>query len=200
MNLFENEFNSINLLPIDGEVYYIENFLNEKEQQFFFQALLKNIEWKADEVKIFGKHIITKRKMAWYANEEIEYTYSGISRKANLWNNELLALKSRIEKDFPDHFNACLLNLYHAGNEGMGWHSDNEKTIVENSAIASISLGAARKFSFKHKISDQTISLNLASGSLLLMKGETQKYWLHSLPKTTKVLEARINLTFRRMV
>lgn len=200
MNLFENEFNSINLLPFDGEVFYIENFLNEKEQQFFFQALLKNIEWKADEVKIFGKHIITKRKMAWYANEEIQYTYSGISRKAILWNNELLALKNRIEKDFPDHFNACLLNLYHAGNEGMGWHSDNEKTIVENSAIASISLGAARKFSFKHKISNQTISLNLASGSLLLMKGETQKYWLHSLPKSTKVLESRINLTFRRMV
>lgn len=200
MNLFENEFNSINLLPFDGEVFYIENFLNEKEQQFFFQALLKNIEWKADEVKIFGKHIITKRKMAWYANEEIQYTYSGISRKAILWNNELLALKNRIEKDFPDHFNACLLNLYHAGNEGMGWHSDNEKTIVENSAIASISLGAARKFSFKHKIFNQTISLNLASGSLLLMKGETQKYWLHSLPKSTKVLESRINLTFRRMV
>lgn len=200
MKLFENEFNSINLLPFDGEVFYIENFLNEKEQQFFFQALLKNIEWKADEVKIFGKHIITKRKMAWYANEEIQYTYSGISRKAILWNNELLALKNRIEKDFPDHFNACLLNLYHAGNEGMGWHSDNEKTIVENSAIASISLGAARKFSFKHKISNQTISLNLASGSLLLMKGETQKYWLHSLPKSTKVLESRINLTFRRMV
>ena len=200
MNVFENEFNSINLLPFDGEVFYIENFLNEKEQQFFFQALLKNIEWKADEVKIFGKHIITKRKMAWYANEEIQYTYSGISRKAILWNNELLALKNRIEKDFPDHFNACLLNLYHAGNEGMGWHSDNEKTIVENSAIASISLGAARKFSFKHKISNQTISLNLASGSLLLMKGETQKYWLHSLPKSTKVLESRINLTFRRMV
>ena len=200
MKLFENEFNSINLLPFDGEVFYFENFLNEKEQQFFFQALLKNIEWKADEVKIFGKHIITKRKMAWYANEEIQYTYSGISRKAILWNNELLALKNRIEKDFPDHFNACLLNLYHAGNEGMGWHSDNEKTIVENSAIASISLGAARKFSFKHKISNQTISLNLASGSLLLMKGETQKYWLHSLPKSTKVLESRINLTFRRMV
>ena len=200
MNLFEKDFNSINILPFDGEVVYIENFLNEKEQQFFFQALLKNIEWKADEVKIFGKHIITKRKMAWYANEEIQYTYSGISRKAILWNNELLALKNRIEKDFPDHFNACLLNLYHAGNEGMGWHSDNEKTIVENSAIASISLGAARKFSFKHKIFNQTISLNLASGSLLLMKGETQKYWLHSLPKSTKVLESRINLTFRRMV
>jgi alkylated DNA repair dioxygenase AlkB len=104
-----------------------------------------------------------------------------------------------IEKYTNQKYNACLLNYYHDGMEGMGWHADNEKEIVPNSSIASLSLGANRKFSFKHKISKETISIVLENGSLLEMKGALQKHWLHALPKTTKVVTPRINLTFRQM-
>lgn len=201
MDLFNQlENNQTTILPFDGEVFYFPNFLNREEDKFYFNQLKDTIEWKFDEVKIFGKHLITKRKMAWYGEKEIEYTYSGISRKAFLFNSELLNLKNKIENKFPAVYNSCLLNLYHNGEESMGWHSDNEKTILENSAIASLSLGAERKFSFKHKITKQLISIHLTSGSLLIMAGTTQKNWLHSLPKSKKVNSERINLTFRNMI
>jgi alkylated DNA repair dioxygenase AlkB len=190
----------INLLPYDGVVNYIPNVYSSLESDSFFTSLLNTIQWKNDEVFIFGKHHITKRKTAWYAEDGINYTYSNSTKIALNFTKELLDLKLIAEKIAQTSFNACLLNLYHNGNEGMGWHSDNEKSIVPNSTIASFSFGAERKFSLKHRLNKQSISIQLQSGSLLLMKENTQTHWLHSLPKSKKITEARINLTFRKML
>jgi alkylated DNA repair dioxygenase AlkB len=161
----------------------------------YFNSVLQNVAWKNDEVVIFGKHITTKRQVAWYG--EGDYTYSNTTKKALDWTLELLELKEIVEGLAGTKFNSCLLNLYHDGNEGIAWHSDDEKELGD--VIASISLGAARRFLFKHKQTKEAVELMLESGSVLVMKGETQKNWLHSLPKSTRVTEPRINLTFRRI-
>ena len=201
MDLFNFESDKErNLLPQDGVVNYFGTIFSEEEANSYFEILLNTIQWKNDEVLIFGKKIITKRKVAWYGNSEFEYTYSKITRKAHLWTPELLKLKQQVEAKSGETFNSCLLNLYHSGDEGMGWHSDAEKDLKKNAAIASVSFGAERKFAFKHKESKETVSLNLENGSLLIMKGATQTHWLHRLPPTKKVHDARINLTFRSIV
>ncbi|HER40872.1 MAG TPA: alpha-ketoglutarate-dependent dioxygenase AlkB, partial [Salinimicrobium catena] len=161
--------------------------------------LLEQVEWKHDEVMIFGKRITTARKTAWYGDEEFEYTYSKMTKKAEVWIPVLLPLRERVEEVTGLQFNSCLLNLYHSGEEGMSWHTDAEAELGKQPAIASVSLGVQRRFVFKHKTSAGKIELQLEPGSLLLMAGETQQYWLHSLPKSKKIKEARINLTFRNI-
>lgn len=199
MNLFDNE-KIKNLLPKDGVVSYLGKVFTEKQADEYFQLLFDTIEWKNDEAVIFGKHFITKRKVAWYADSNYSYTYSNITKHALDFTPELLALKQVAEQLSLSKFNSCLLNLYHNGDEGMAWHSDGEKALQQNSTIASLSFGAERKFSFKHKKTGETVSLLLESGSLLLMKGSTQTNWLHRLPPTQKVREPRVSLTFRTMV
>ena len=189
-----------NLLPTGGTVNYFGKIFSDEEASRYYEILLNTIDWKNDEAIIFGKRIVTKRRVAWYGSQEFEYTYSKITKKANLWTTELLLLKKLIEKKTGETFNSCLLNLYHSGEEGMAWHSDDEKDLKKNGAIASVSFGAERKFAFKHKQTKETIALNLAHGSLLIMKGATQTNWLHRLPPTKKVDEARINLTFRTII
>lgn len=188
-----------NLLPYDGEVYYFGRTISDDENYSFFQQLLANIAWKHEEATVWGKRITTKRMVAWYGNQPFAYTYSGVTKQALSFTDELLHIQKIVQKQTGETFNSCLLNLYHNGEEGMGWHSDNEATLQKDAAIASVSLGAERKFLFRHKQTKETISVWLENGSLLLMKGATQTYWLHSLPKTKKVKEARINLTFRSM-
>ncbi len=199
MDLFTSE-RITNLLPEDGIVYYYGKVLNQDEANRYFHSLLDTILWKNDEAVIFGKHIITKRKVAWYGESEFLYTYSNVTKQASLWTKELIELKHIVENITGTTYNSCLLNLYHNGNEGMAWHSDDEKSLGRNTSIASLSFGAERKFSFKHKRTGRTISLLLENGSLLLMKGETQTNWLHRLPPTTKISKPRINLTFRTIV
>lgn len=189
----------MNLLPYEGTAHYQPHFLAADEASHYFQGLLGEIEWKNDELIMFGRRIVTSRKTAWYGDQPFAYTYSHTTKAALSWSPFLAEIKQRVVSASGEAFNACLLNLYHHGQEGMGWHSDDEPTIVPHSAIASISLGASRKFSFRHKRTKETISLLLESGSLLLMKGETQQSWHHSLPKTARVHEPRINLTFRTM-
>lgn len=188
-----------NLLPHEGHTYYFGKIFPEAEAADHFQNLMEKVHWQHDEVMIFGKKIVTGRKTAWYGEEEFEYTYSKMTKKARLWIPELLPLKKKVEEVTHLEFNSCLLNLYHSGEEGMSWHSDAEAELGKEPAIASVSLGAQRKFVLKHKASAEKIELQLEPGSLLLMAGETQKYWLHSLPKTKKVKEPRINLTFRNI-
>lgn len=188
----------LNLLPCDGVVNYHGPVMSADDAANHLEALGSRVPWTHDEVVIFGKRIVTSRKVAWFG--EVPYSYSGTTKQALPWNEELLALRSLIEERCGTTFNSCLLNLYHDGNEGMGWHSDDEKSIEPHSCIASVSFGAERRFSFKHKRSGDTVSVQLETGSLLLMKGETQTHWLHSLPKSKRVKEPRINLTFRRMV
>ena len=189
-----------NLLPKDGEVQYYGRVIPTEKANQYIDVLLNGIEWKNDEVVIYGKRIVTKRKVAWYGDKAFEYKYSNISRTALPWTRELFELKTIVETISNESYNSCLLNLYHDGYEGMGWHSDDEKDMKKDGAIASLSLGADRKFAFKHKQDKQSVYMLLEHGSLLLMKGEVQSHWLHSLPKTSKVLKPRINLTFRTIV
>jgi alkylated DNA repair dioxygenase AlkB len=186
-----------NLLPFDGVTNYHGIILDQEQCAFFYQKLMDTIQFKNDEAIIFGKKIITKRKVAWYGSSEFSYTYSKITKTATIFTKELLALKAIVEKESGETYNSCLLNLYHSGEEGMGYHSDGEKMLKKNGAIASLSLGAARKFSFKHRKTKQRIDLILENGSLLVMKEATQTNWLHRLPPTKKVNVPRINLTFR---
>jgi len=198
MDLFNYEIDgSKNLLPKDGIVNYYGKLLTNQESNRYFDCLINTIEWKNDQAIIYGKLIITKRKVAWYGDTDFEYTYSNTTKRALPWTTELLKLKALVEEKTGEKFNSCLLNLYHNGNEGMAWHSDAEKDLKKNGAIGSLSLGAERKFAFKHKETKETISLILEHGSLLVMKDTTQSHWLHRLPPTKRIDKPRINLTFR---
>ncbi len=196
MDLFSSD-NITNILPFDGVTNYHGVILDKEKADFYYQQLLEHINWKNDEAIIFGKKIITKRKVAWYGESEYSYTYSKVTKTANIFTKELLELKEIIEKESGETYNSCLLNMYHSGDEGMAYHSDGEKMLKKNGAIASLSLGAERKFSFKHKESKQRIDVILERGSLLVMKKDTQSNWQHRLPPTKKVNSPRINLTFR---
>lgn len=201
MDLFRTEYNEPeNLLPSDGIVKYYGALMSWEEADAYYNLLLNTIDWKNDEAMIGGKYYITKRKVAWHADQPFTYTYSGTTKSALPWIDELLELKTLVEKRTGELFNACLANLYHDGSEGMAWHSDGEKDLKKNGAIGSVSLGAERKFSFKHKTTKETVSLILEHGSLLVMQGTTQTYWQHRLPPTKKVSTPRINLTFRSIV
>lgn len=201
MELFENMIDPTqNRLPFDGIVQYHGPILSTEEAANYFKILLNTIAWQHDEAIIFGKRIVTKRKVAWYANEPYAYTYSNTTKQALPWTNELLELKDSVEQHSKETFNSCLLNLYHSGEEGMAWHSDAEKDLKLNGAIASVSLGAQRKFALKHKHISQKVEVMLENGSLLIMKGATQSFWLHSIPKSKKIKTPRINLTFRTIV
>lgn len=189
-----------NLLPRDGIVKYYGKLIAPQQSDYYYKSLLNNIAWKNDVAIIFGKRIETKRKVAWYGEKPFEYTYSKTTKMALPWTADLLALKKIVEQKTGETFNSCLLNLYHNGTEGMAWHSDAEKDLKKNGAIASLSFGAERKFAFKHKESKERISLVLENGSLLVMKGTTQTHWLHRLPPTKSTLKPRVNLTFRTIV
>jgi len=186
-----------NRLNKDGCVLYYGQILSQQKATEYFGRLLNNIQWKNDEAVIYGKKIITKRKVAWYGEKPFSYTYSNVSKQALPWTGDLLELKKLVEQKTNETFNSCLLNLYHNGTEGMAWHSDAEKDLKKHAAIASLSFGAERKFSFKHKKTKQTESLILQHGSLLVMTGSTQSHWQHRLPPTKSTNLPRINLTFR---
>ena len=198
MQLFDIEADpQHNYLPYDGTVQYYGKVLTTEFADAYFAKLMHNIVWENDQALIFGKLLTTKRKTAWYGDQVFEYTYSNIHKYALPWTVELLELKQRIEALSGETFNSCLLNLYHGGEEGMAWHSDAETDLKKNGAIASLSLGAERKFAFKHKQTKEKVELYLEHGSLLVMKDQTQSYWLHRLPPSKKIHAARINLTFR---
>lgn len=188
-----------NILPFDGQADYYGTVMAAADARVYMDHLMVNIEWRNDEAVIFGRHIVTKRKVAWYGDNPYGYKYSGIVREALPWTADLLALKALTEQLTGVCYNSCLLNLYHDGEEGMAWHSDDEKELAPGGAIASLSFGAERRFLFRHKGTKETVELSLAAGSLLVMRGATQDRWLHSLPKMKRVTRPRVNLTFRMM-
>lgn len=200
MDLFSETDSPLNILPYDGEVLYYGHLLTEAQAMHYYNVLLDEIHWQHDEAVIYGKRIVTKRKVAWYGDERYDYTYSRTTKTALPWTTALIELKEMVEKTCNCKFNSCLLNLYHDGDEGMAWHSDDEKALGKNTVIGSLSLGAVRKFSFKHKQTGEKKEIILDNGSLLSMQGTTQTHWLHRLPKSTKIKHPRINLTFRTIV
>jgi len=189
-----------NIINQDGEALYYPQAISAEQLSHYYDELFNKISWEQDRVMMFGKEIITKRKVAFYSDPLISYTYSGKLKIGLPWSQELLVIKELLESLTKSKYNACLLNLYHNGDESMGWHSDDEKEIITESSIASLSLGAERKFSFKHKATKERISVLLENGSLLEMKGSIQKNWWHALPKSKKIIAPRINLTFRQMI
>ncbi len=198
MSLFEEISDyPLNILPHDGTVHYYGKVFSKEKSDFYYDYLLNQIPWENDEAIIFGKLILTKRKVAWFGEKAFEYTYSKRTKYAKFWTPELLELKKKCEEVSGEIYNSCLLNLYHDGSEGMAYHSDAETDLKKHGAIASLTFGAERKFLFKHKTTKEKVEIFLESGSLLIMKGTTQDHWLHRLPPTTKVHTPRINLTFR---
>ena len=160
MDLFENSIDKTkNWLPKDGKVNYYGKLFNRQQANNYLEKLLITIEWRNDVANIFGKKIITKRKVAWYGEKPFEYTYSNTTKYALNWTKELLELKIVIEKETGETFNSCLLNLYHNGEEGMTWHSDGETDLKKNGAIGSLTFGAERKFAFKHKQTNEKVEL-----------------------------------------
>lgn len=195
-----SEDHSLTLISTDGFCRYYGPVLSPPRASFYFEHFLAHTPWKNDEVIVFGKLYVTARKTAWYGDSGASYIYAGIKHTPLKWTHNLLELKTMVENLTNTTFNSCLLNLYHDGSEGMGWHRDNEKEIVTNSTIASLSFGAERTFKLKHIVSKQTKELILQNGSLLTMEGSLQQNWLHSLPKSLKIKQARINLTFRQII
>jgi len=182
------------------EVFFDPTFLSELRSDALKKELLKSIAWQQNEIRLFGKWITEPRLSAWYGDEGITYAYSGLALRPLPWTNELLQLKNEIENVSNAKFNSVLLNQYRHGQDSMGWHSDDEKELGKNPEIASLSLGVMREFQFRKK-ADHTIKhkLLLPHGSLLIMKGATQHFWQHQLPKRKRVNEVRINLTFRQV-
>lgn len=183
----------------DAEVDYSPHFFSPEESHRYLRALLENISWKQESVKLFGKEQLLPRLTAWYGDKG--YTYTGLYNVPQPWVPVLSELKERVERASSQTYNSVLLNLYRTGQDSMGWHSDNEASLGEEPSIASLSFGGERRFSFKHRTlkDSKPISIALSNGSLLLMQGPTQHHWLHSLPKTSKPVAQRINLTFRNI-
>ena len=184
------------MLPRDGSVSLIP-LMAEAEADNWFKLLSNIIPWRHDEVIMFGKRIVTKRMMAWYGDAGKDYRYSGIKRQALPWSKELTELRGKVQEAAGRTFNSCLFNLYHDGTESMGWHRDNEPELDSECPIASLSLGAERKFKFRHRSTGERLDFLLGNGSLLVMHPPVQEYWDHQLPPMLKVIAPRINLTFR---
>lgn len=188
-----------NLLPREGEAYYHGPVMSPADAGRHFETLRDGIAWRHDEVVMFGRRLVTARMVAWHGDAGLDYTYTGATKTALPWTPELLELKDLCERLSGARYNACLLNLYRDGGEGMGWHSDDEKALARHAAIASLSFGAERRFSFRHNATRDTVSLTLEHGSLLIMQGGTQTHWKHRLPPAKKITAPRVNLTFRLM-
>ncbi|MCH7524883.1 MAG: alpha-ketoglutarate-dependent dioxygenase AlkB [Bacteroidetes bacterium] len=182
----------------DAEIIYYPNFFSENESWHYFNILLQETLWQQDNITLFGKTYKQPRLTSLYADNNKSYTYSNITMQPHKLSNTLKEIKTKVESITNETFTTCLLNLYRNGNDSNGWHADNEKELGKNPVIASISFGADRKFYLKHKTrEDLKHKIILQHGSLLLMKGTTQHFWLHQIPKTRKQIGKRINLTFR---
>jgi len=191
-----------NLLPYDGIVNDLGLVLDSPKQ--LYEELYNDLPWQADVVSLFGKTHVTTRQIVWMGEPDISYYYSGHSRQAIAWSAAVFHVKQCVEQQLADigitaNFNSCLLNYYPTGSDGMGYHADNEKELGPNPIIAALSLGATRKFVFKHKKTQDKVALHLESGQLIVMSGATQRYWKHTVTKTKTVAAGRISLTFRQM-
>lgn len=185
-----------NLLPQDGELYYFPELFNRDESHLYLTTLTHEVAWGQYPIKIFGKDVMQPRLISWYG--ERTYTYSGLTMYPRPWSESLLRIKQKVEETTGDRFNSVLLNLYRTEKDSMGWHRDNERELGHSPTIASVSFGAVRTFCLKHcQEKDLKLNIDLAEGSLLVMKGESQHHWLHSLPKRTVHHGPRLNLTFR---
>ena len=191
-----------NLLPYDGQVNDLGVVIHEANA--LYDNLLNELPWQSDIVTLFGKTHVTTRQIVWMGGNDVSYHYSGQTRRAIPWSKQMLHIKRHIEQQLLSiginvDFNSCLLNYYPSGAGGMGYHADDEKQLGTQPIIASLSLGATRKFVFKHKKTQDKVELYLESGQLIVMHGDTQEFWKHTITKTKTVASGRISLTFRKI-
>ena len=186
-----------NLLPRDGEVVCFERALSTADADRLLESLTSSVAWRQEEARIMGRRLPIPRLTAWHG--EAGYVYSGIAMKPAPWTPTLLELKRCAERHAGQAFNSVLLNLYRNGRDSVSWHADNEPGLGRNPVIASLSLGATRRFQLKDRRSGERVALDLHHGSCLIMAGTTQHHWLHQVPKTARPIGPRINLTFRTM-
>ena len=195
-SLFSNE--RINFALPQAEIFYLPRFLDASASAVLFQHLMVETPWQHDSITVFGKTHPQPRLTAFYAADDLSYSYSNLTLKTFPWTEKLLNLKNKIEKIADAEFNCVLLNLYRDGKDSNGWHADNEKELGINPVIASLTLGSERYFHLKHiHDADQKCKIKLENGSLLVMKGSTQHFYKHQIPKTAQEIGPRINLTFR---
>ncbi|MEC5167020.1 alkylated DNA repair dioxygenase AlkB [Flavobacterium sp. PL11] len=182
----------------DAEIIYFPTFYDQSIADSIYTELQKDILWQQDDIKVYGKIYPQPRLTALYGDEGLTYSYSNIKMVPHPWNLLLQKIKTAVELVAETNFSTVLLNNYRDGKDSNGWHADNEKELGLNPIIASVSFGAERVFQLKHNSDkSQKTTITLQHGSLLLMKGTTQHFWKHQIPKTTKPIGARINLTFR---
>lgn len=198
-DLFESKY-PVERLSGEGSLMDYGPVFSRKEAAGIFERLLAEIPWENDRAFLYGRHIVTKRKVAWFGDGDFNYTYSNANRQALPWTPFLSELKAKVKAVCGFDYNSVLLNLYHDGSEGMGWHSDDEKGLGANPNIASLSFGAVRRFDMRHKVTGETLRLDLEPGGLIVMSGRSQECWKHQVPKQLRVTGARVNLTFRTFV
>ena len=202
LSLIKNEPKQYFVERPNLKINVFENFFDENDSNNYLKTITAFANWRKEVVTVWGKKREMKRRIAWYGDEGKSYSYSGLKVYPDHWFKELIEVKNRILDVCPTIFNSVLLNDYKDGNIGMGWHSDDEKELGRNPVIASVSFGAERDFFLKRKNNDglDDVKIKLTNGSLLIMMGETQHFWNHSIPIRKKVKERRINLTFRKIL
>jgi len=181
----------------NGEYIFYPYFFSKSDSDLLLKNLRSNIIWKQESMIMYGKKINFPRLTAWYGNNDKPYSFSGITLQPLPWSSEILSIKSKIESVAKTVFNSVLLNLYRDGNDSISWHTDAEKELGINPVIASVNFGATRKFQLRNIKTKEKLEIELAHGSLLIMQGELQHFWQHQVPKTSKIIGERINLTFR---
>ena len=186
----------------DGQYRYFPNFFDKEIADKWFNILIdsKHIDWQQEQMKMFGKMLKFPRLTAWYGDEGKVYSYAGLTFYPNDWTPTLIDIKRIIEPICNTSFNSVLLNLYRNGNDSMSWHADSEKELGQNPIIASVNLGTSRVFQMRHNHTKQKESILLEHGSLFIMQGQMQHFWSHQLPKRKNISQARINLTFRKII
>jgi alkylated DNA repair dioxygenase AlkB len=184
----------------DGLIIFYPDYFSGEESRVLFDRLISDTDWKQESMKLYGKTVPFPRLTAWYGERDKAYTFSGITLQPNQWTKDLLTIKQRIEAVANITFNSALLNLYRDGNDSISWHTDAEKELGQNPVIGSVNFGATRTFQLRHKLTKEQISIPLKNGSLLIMGGALQHFWQHQVPKTTKQVDQRINLTFRELI
>jgi len=185
------------LLPFDGSAILFNQFFDEEFTRSVFDYLYNNTAWEQPEIVMFGKKHKQACLSTWHSDAGVNYVYSGVERVAHPMNEVLSEIRRRCETAARAKFNSVLVNLYRDGSVGMGWHADNEAVNGREPTIASVSLGATRRFDLRHRQSKHTVKVDLENGSLLVMSGLSQHCWVHQIAKTAKPVGARINLTFR---
>lgn len=188
------------LLPRDGSALFVPEFLAAAQAEQHFRRLHEALHWEQRSLRIAQREIPQPRLAAWIADAGVHYSYSGLSLRRQDWTHELLALRALVEARAGQRFNGLLANLYRDGRDSVAWHADDEAELGPEPVIASLSLGATRRFELRHEENRETVRVDLSAGSLVVMSGLSQARWRHRVPKQPRIDAARINLTFRAIL